>query len=404
MHFGGIHFFAGLFFLILSWLVVAIWLAILLQIIPCTLFLWQKIRDKENATLLKERAKRIAYIALIVSLAFHLTIYVTNRIEWCGSDNANFAAKEYFVAGQPLAGLRLVLTTVINPDNPVMSPLNALQQLIYNQGTQLLPKNDGEIGTWTDSWLNYPYIRRMWVPYKTSKREPSYRMRKLLDRTWFAMEAMSTKPFADKQMAYEMYQLNFPRSAFYYIIKDGYYADRYIGSSFELLKEPDYIRRCRLLYEWSALLRNRWIKQDNYETIKKSHPKIEALRQVVELDRLEDLIRSSIYSGEFSCDNPYIPLYVETRREFVDEKAENHVLKQLRRTEKRQAEDLYAIGVEGVAPAFLKYLLKQYCGVEILGDRSFGYKNREADKREVISQIKRLFRNEIKILEEGRYE
>lgn len=412
MNFGGIHFFGGLLFLLLSFLLVCVYLAIPFLLLPImqrivALVKRKKLQDVELKPLLwifLQRWRKKSLVAVAVVAIFFVSLFATQRMTWMGRENAHYQAKEYFVAGQPLAGLRLLLTTFINPDNPFLIPLNTLQRQIYNQGVKYLPENDGEIGVWIDSWFNYPYIRKMWVPYQTSKTEPSYRMRKLLDRIWFAMDAMSARPFADKQMEYEMYQLNFPRSAFYYIIKDGYYADRFIGSSFELLKEPDYIRRCRLLYEWSALLRNRWIKQDNYETIKKSHPKIEALRQVVELDRLEDLIRSSIYSGKFSCDNPYIPLYVETRREFVDEKAENHVLKQLPSTGKRQAEDLYAIGVEGVAPAFLKYLLKEYCGMEVLGTMRFGYRNKEAEQRRIKDQVEYTFRNEIKLLEEGYHE
>lgn len=95
---------------------------------------------------------------------------------------------------------------------------------------------------------------------------------------------------------------------------------------------------------------------------------------------------------------------METRREFVDEKAENHVLKQLPSTGKRQAEDLYAIGVEGVAPAFLKYLLKEYCGMEVLGTMRFGYRNKEAEQRRIKDQVEYTFRNEIKFLEEGHHE
>jgi len=399
------HLLLGVFFLTLSMVLVFLYLAAMSMLLVGLRWLWQRVRKTQLPFVLSRgHIKKIIYSCLAATLIFHISIYVSNRVHWCGEDNANLQAKEYFVAGQPLAGLRLVLTTFLNPDNPVLQPLHGLQQVIYTQGIKSLPEHDGEIGVWTDSWFNYPYIRRMWVPYKTSKTEPSYRMRKLLDRIWFAMETMSTRPFADKQMEYEMYQLNFPRSAFYYIIKNGYYADRFIGSSFELLKEPDYVRRSRSLYEWSALLRERWIEREYYVTIKKKYPKIEALRQVVELDRLAYLIRSSIYSGTFSCANPDIPLYVAARHEFVDENAEDHVLKRLRRREKRQADDLYAIGVEGTTPAFLKYLLKQYCSVEVLGNRSFGYKNEEADKREVVSQVKRLFRNEIKMLEEGRHE
>lgn len=412
MNFGGVHFFAGLFYLILSILCLGFYLLVpclLLPIIQRGVALFK--RDKRSEQwpwplfwfVLPERRRALMGGMGMISLFFG-SVYLHQRLVWMGSDNANFKAKEYFVAGQPLAGLRLMLATYLNPDNLILQPLHGLQHLIYIRGIKQLPEKDGEIGVWADLWFNYPYIRKMWEPYGTDKRAPSHQMRNLLDTIWFAMEAMSTRPFADKKMEQKNYQLNFPRSAFYYTIKAGYYHDRYIGASVHLLKDLTFVERSRLLYEWTTALRERWIEQGRYESIKKEHPKVEALRQVVVLDTLENLIQSTIYSGEFSCDNPEIPLYIEARRDFADENARNHVLKQLRQKEKRQADDLYVMGVGSVAPAFLKYLLKQYCDMEVVGDRSFGYKNKEADQREVMSQIKRLFRHEIKILEEGKHE
>jgi hypothetical protein len=404
MFFGGIHFFGGLFSLILSWLVVSIWLEVLLLIIPCLLLFWQKLSKKQGSALSRTKVKKIALAAFGAALILHIVVYVTNRIEWCSEDNANFKAKEYFVAGQPLAGLRLVLTRILNPDSALLLPLNATQWLMYKQGIRYLPENDGEIGVWSDLWFNYPYIGVMHVPYGTNKTEPSLKMRKLLDRIWFSMEAMSTKPFADLRMKKKNYFLNFPRSAFYYTQKSAYYHDRFIGAAPYLLQDPKYVARDKVLADWILQLRQRWIAAGSYEEIKKIYPKIEAMRQVVAIRQLGKVIETSIYPGEFSCQDHYIPLYVDARREFADEKDPNHVLKKLRLKQKRQAEDLFAIGVEGVSTGFHKYILKKYCGIDVFGAGSFGYKNREADQREVTNQIKRLFRNELKILEEGRHE
>lgn len=404
MPFGGVHFWGGLFFLILSLLVVAIWLAVLLLVIPCLLHLWQTLRKKQGRTLSCAKVKKIALTAFGAALILHVVIYVTNRIEWCGEDNANFKAKEYFVAGQPLAGLRLVLTRFLNPENPLLLPLNTTQWLMYKQGVRYLPESDGEIGVWTDLWFNYPYIGVMHVPYGTSKTEPSLKMRKLLDRIWFSMETMSTKSFADLKMERKNYFLNFPRSAFYYTLKSAYYHNRFIGAAPDLLQDPKHIARDKALADWTLQLRQRWIAAGIYEKIKKNYPKIEAMRQVVAIRQLGKVIEASIYPGRFSCLDPHIPLYVEARREFVDEKDPNHVLKQLRRKQKRHVEDLYAIGVGGVSTGFHKYILKKYCEIDVLGRMRFGYKNEEAEQRRIKDQVEYTFRKELKILEEGRHE
>lgn len=399
------HFLLGLVFLLISMLLVLLYLAALFVLPVGFRWLWQKVRKVEKPVVFTRGCCiKLLHSGLAVTLIFHASIYAHGRLQWCGADNANLKAKEYFVAGQPLAGLRLMLATYLNPDNLILQPLHGLQHLIYIRGIKQLPEKDGEIGVWADLWFNYPYIRNMWEPYGTDKRAPSHQMRNLLDNIWFAMEAMSTRPFADKKMEQKNYQLNFPRSAFYYTIKAGYYHDRYIGASVHLLKDLTFVERSRLLYEWTTALRERWIEQGRYESIKKEHPKVEALRQVVVLDTLENLIQSTIYSGEFSCDNPDIPLYIEARRDFADENAQNHVLKQLRQKEKRQADDLYVMGVGSVAPAFLKYLLRQYCGMEVVGTMRFGYKNKEAEQRRLRDQVEYTFRNEIKILEEGKHE
>lgn len=412
MHFGGIHFFIGLFFLLLSILLVCGYLLVASLLLPIAQRFIAFFKQKGYAEcwpmlwLFLSGKRHILFSMVILVTVFFTIAYVPQRFVWMGSGNANFKAKEYYVAGLPLAGTRLILARFIHPDNPLMQPLTTLQWLIYNQGIKQLPENDGEIGIWADLWFNYPYILRMYQPYGTSDTEPSFNMRKLLDRIWFSMEAMSTRPFADKKMERRHYLLNFPRSAFYYALNDGYYNDRLIGAAYYLHQDSKFVEREHRLYEWTARLRQRWITVGMYEEIKKKYPKIEAERQLVAMKTLEVILRAPIYTGQYSCDLPYIPLYVEARREFVDKSAPNHVMKVLRRRQKSQAETLYSTGISGsVAASFHKYILKKYCGVEVLGNRQpLGLTHPVAIEREIKDEVTHLFRRELKLLEEGYHE
>lgn len=348
--------------------------------------------------------RKKAVFGLAVVVAFYLSLYASMYVKWCGSDNAHLKAKQYFAVGQTLAGLRLTVTKVLNPDNPVLLPLNTLQRLIYLQGSRYLPENDGEIGVWNDLWFNYPYIQRMAVPYGTSDTEPSYRMRNLLDSIWFSMEQMSTKSFVDKQMEREQYFQNFPRMAFYYFINKGYYNDRLIGSNRDLLQDPMYLYRLKKFYPWLDELRNRWIKNNIYKKIKQSKPKIETLRQSVSIGVLGKLIESSIYPKNFSCENVYIHLYIEARREFSDPNSINYVFGRYHRQEKEQAELIYQGTIDSITSSFKKYIIEHYCKIEVPGEEAFFEKlDKEYYRNTREATVRYVFRNEIKIIEEGHH-
>jgi hypothetical protein len=244
----------------------------------------------------------------------------------------------------------------------------------------------------------------MAVPYGTSDTKPSYRMRKLLDSIWFSMEQMSTKPFADKQMEQEHYFQDFPRMAFYYFINMGFYHDRLIGSSSDLLQNPRYIHRLEQLYPWLAELRIRWEENKLLEKVKKNRPKIEALRQSVTIGVLGDLIEASIYPGNFSCDNSYIPLYLDARREFIDPKSINHVWERLHSVQKQQAELIYNVAIDSVHSSFLKYILEHCCEIEAPGEEAFFDKrDKEYYRNTREATVRYVFRNEIKIIEDGHH-
>jgi hypothetical protein len=284
----------------------------------------------------------------------------------------------------------------------MLLPLNGLQRLIYMQGSRYLPEDDGEVGIWNDLWFNNPYIQRTHLPYGTSDTEPSYRMRKLLDSIWFSMEQISTKPFADKQMEEEQYFRNFPRMAFYYTLNDGYYHDHLMGARRDLYQDPKFVKHLDMLFPWLRDLRSRWQKAGLYEKIKQKTPIIEALRQQVTINVLGGLIEASIYPGNFSCNDPNIPLYIEARREFTAPESPNFVWGRLHLQRKKQAELIYQAAIDPITSSFQKYVIEHYCGVDVPGEEIFfGRIHKDSFKKTLPDKVQRIFRDELKIIEEN---
>lgn len=345
----------------------------------CQPFLWFLLPEKRRSTI---------GVSLMMAL-FVFSIYGYQRFIWMGKDNANYTAKEYFVAGQPLCGVRWVLCTYLNPENPFLEPLNALQRLIHKQGVKYLPEDDGERGVWEDLWFNYPYIKRMHNPYGTDKFKPSPNMRFLLDRIYTDIEIMATKSFADQQMEREYALINLPRAAFYYSLNSGYYADKKVGSYGPLLQRQEYVRKTENLYRWMTDLRQCWIDTGIYEQIKIETPKIELTRQLLVIHFGGNLLYASIFEGDFSCKHPLIPAYLAARQDFTDPKSPDYVWGRLHARQKQQAELLYRMAIDTESVSFIKYILEHYCFLSVPGEeRYYGDIDKKFSKKRRIPREK----------------
>ncbi len=345
--------------------------------------------------------RTILRITLLITLFFFI-VYGQQRFVWMGKDNANYTAKEYFVAGQPLNGVRQILCKYIHPENPIVVPLTLLQRLIYNQGVKYLPENDGERGVWDDLWFYSSYINRMYKPYNTNSYKPSYRMRRLLDQMYESITIMATQPMADSQMELEKGFYSFPWVVFYFVSNHGYYADKRFGSKKPMMQQPKYVQQKKQIYQWIVELREKWIAAGQYEKIKDEMPKIEIVRQVLMMLLGGDILYSSIFTGDFQCDNPIIPEYLEARREFTDPESPSFVWQRLYNQQKEQAELYYSLGIDIYDASFHKYILEHYCGMEVAGEeRYYGKKDKVFSQKRRMPRIKSIFNEELKIIEEG---
>ncbi len=342
---------------------------------------------------------------LVVStLVILLTVYVLQLQKWTGKDNANLDAKQYWVAGQVLNGFRLVFTTFIHPEIPIMIPANLLQKWIYDRGTKYLPENDGEIGVWQNSWFHYHYSRRNRKPLYIGKGSPSDLMVKILDRQWFCLKIMATNPFADHQMEVEHYYRDYPALALSYNLREGWYSGKLVASAARLAQMKKYVLRSGQLSQWLWELGEKWQTSEKTLRFLKKHPKLEALRLAVLLFELEDVIQGEIYNRSFSCNSQSVQRYINLRKEFVE--GGSGYPAYCRMKSMVQGQRLYEMVVQnGNAPS-IKYVITHYCGYEMAGKEDYSYwvpfaKDRGISPKERAEMsVKNNFNDEIKILEE----
>ena len=419
------HFFMGLLFLFFTIILVTIYfITIYLLYVGFTRLLYYlKYRyyfSKYNKDIRKDDNKKFRPFYLpkvylkIIFLTFLILcgVYTIQRIEWMGEDNAHLTAKEYWVSGQVVASIRFALVRVLHPENPLLWPYNRLQKVIYDKGIKYLPKEDGEIGIWTDAWFIYPYNRRGLLPkvsvdskfgrhlidpvFKADKKFP--KIISHLDRCWFALETMATKPYADKRMKFQNYYRNFPRLAMYYLVYDGFYVGKYLGSAKYLLRDPKYTSRLEKLLKWLEDLKTRWKANGFYKKIWNKYPKIGAGRSIVELGVLQDLLSVLAYRRGFRCDHPWIEKLYMNYANLMSDDYNTNILLRFKQVNKKDALMIYEDAIYSSRGELCQYVLKYFCGRELPEEKLLLISQNDYNMRWELSSIKK--KEEIKLIEE----
>lgn len=403
------HFIFGLFFLLLimaltfAYIAVAyIGLTFIKRWFIYNLYKEKRDKAKKIKPLFRDYISKRAFIIFVsIFIAYNLFVYLEQRSKWMGSDNANLTAKEYYVAGQVLYGSRRILSSLIAPDNLIMSPLNGMQQWVYNAGVKYLPECDGEMGIWLNNWFIYPFSKRDKRPKGTKTTRYSPAMMALIEKQWVAIEKVSTCPFADKQMEVHHYYRNFPGMALYYTLYEGFLTGKLAGSGMVMAQDKMFTERSKKLVGWLYAVREKWKESPTTQEFIRAHPKVEAMLQVALLLELGEVIRSQIWSKEFCCDDSYVKQYIAMRKEFIEGSNEMNPAYQ-RMREKAQAKSVHNMAISTVPARFMKYILKKYCKEVVPGKEKNRYARAkwvDAEK-ENEERIKSLYSDEIKILEE----
>ena len=332
-----------------------------------------------------------------------LTIFIGQRKKWAGADNAHLDAKQYWVAGQVLQGVRILLTSFIHPGFCLMTPLNSLQKLIFNRGIHFLPENDGERATWENAWFYYHYHRLHRAAFLTVDwKGKSPATVALLDRWWYCLENMATKPYADKQMEEEHYYQDYVNLAWSYSWYNALYTGSISGASARKAQHPEHVERSKKLAKWLTELGEKWQTTEKSRKLLVEFPKMEALAQYVLIRELETVIQGGIYNRHFDCEDSAIKQYVAIRQEFV--KPASGLPAYRRMNERVAASTLYSWAIDGQKS--MKYVINHYCGYEVAGkeDASRYKMSGEMEgltaEEEMLRTAKQIFRDEIKIIEE----
>jgi hypothetical protein len=363
--------------------------------------LWRRYRPQWRKDVVHDRSwklkfnQKAATFLTIATVVLCTVVYMNQRSEWMGENNAHYDAKEYFAAGQVLLGMRLGLTTFLNPDNPIVWPLNWLQQGVFAAGSRQLPKGDGEIGIWVDGWFVYPYSRRALEPYGTNKFQRSPRMISLLDKAWFSIETVATKPIADRDMRTKHYYRNFPGMLFYYCINEGYYAGRKVGSQEVIVRNPVHIARSKKIVEWATELEKKWSDDQSTLDFVRQNKKVQAVLQACLILEIGDVIHSDILSGRFHCDQTYVDLLVKTINNFgIGTKDQPPAYASMKNRNER--ESLFSAAIETIRSRFIMFILTEKCGKNFfLDSNQILYDRKRGDRRKLIED---LFRDELAII------
>ena len=328
--------------------------------------------------------------ALVGVVLVNTILYMRLRSEWMGNDNTHLTAKEYFVAGQITDVPTEIFTTFLHPENWLIRPFTALKEKIYARGIEHLPADDAEKAIWRHMWFLHNFTKKDRVTKDGSRVRLSPDMIKLLDDIWWVLEQQAKVPLADNQMRKEQYYRNYPGLATYYTRHESQYLKKTAGAGPIMAKDPHYVNRSRLLCGWLEELGRKW--QESPETYQyiKAYPKIMVLRQVAIIGTLYRTVRAKIFTREFSCENHSVGLYAETVNDFVGTPEKRSPLFSLGSTERSRLYDGY---INNVKARFYKRMLREYCGLEVLGKET--HLNLGWDGR-----VKSIYKEEYQILEE----
>lgn len=358
--------------------------------------------------------KAYTKIVLLTSVIL-IAVYANQRIEWMGKDNAHLDAKEYWVSGQVIASLRLGGTLVLHPENPLLWPFNFLQKLVYDKGTQYLPKDDGELGVWTDLWFIYPYNRRGLLPkvkVKTDKwfhlidpvftaKETFPKIIAMLDRTWFAIETMATKPYADKKMKVDNYFRNFPRIVMYYHVYESFYVPWQEGMFKQMMADPRYVPRNELLVEWLDNIKREWETSGFYSTVWEKYPIVGAGQAAVRVPILQNLLKVAVIRKEFRCDHPLVEKVYEGFLRLMSDDYRTNILLRYRQVDKKQAATLYRDTLYSPAGQICQRMLERFCKKEFPKEKLLLITQPQYDGRWSERAIDRFISRDLEFLQGG---
>ncbi len=308
--------------------------------------------------------KKILLILLLVFLGGNISFYMKERFYWINNEHANLKAKEYFILGNIVFFYRKILNIFVEVDNPIMSPLNTLQESIYNEGVKYLPENDAEIAVWKYKFFLYFYTRKNYLPDKhlSNSKTISKKRVKVLDDMYWAIEILATKNIADSEMNKMKYKI-FPFIASYYDLVQG----NYFGSEAgyyrikALMQNEKYMQRVENIINWLVVFKDELNSDLTLsKDIEKKHPEIIVAHYLALTDFIEMIMDRELKGKSFICKNSYIDLFVQSRKEVYGDGKTSALF----RLKRGQSKVLYQMIFQQQRTNIIVYELHEECGIE----------------------------------------
>ena len=362
------------FFMSLMFLLQAMALSLVYFLVPIIIYLgcrrlWQRFRAEnglEFAPFYKYFVGKISLFCLVVFVAFHSIIYIgALRSYW--NDNVHKEAKPYYAVGHVVYGQRILLTSFMHPENKLLAPFNSLQQKIFAKGSQYLPKDDGEIGVWTYEWFIAPYVK------SNARTKDAWRFRggespnftALLEKLWGTIETVSLHPFRDKDMEAKYLQ-HYPSMVFYYGTHKSFLVPHKEFRE-KVRTGTKHVARGEKLIGWIDALRLKW-QADSWVNSLISKKNMFFL-DAIYLFESENLLLTQLYMNEFSCECPYTDTFLKARQIVIDTKIRGEDMQRV-----------YKTCLSSSGARFYKYILEEYCDIEVPGRLNSSYALRVSKK------------------------
>jgi hypothetical protein len=301
---------------------------------------------------------------IIFFILFNLSFYLNERRHWINNSHAHLQAKEYFVLGKVVFFYRKMLNIVVNTENPVMRPLNNLQELLYNKGVALIPEKDAERAVWKYHFFYYFYGKGFHLPDDDMPRKVeviSPKKVKLLDEIFATIEIMAIQPIVDSEIN-KMRHKSLPLLIMLYQQNQGNYYGNYPDPSRmdKLLKDKNRFSRIPWLID--VLNKNMMYLESNEDTrneISTSDYQVLVYHYMSILSMTGDVIRSKFESNKFKCSDAYNSIYIDNRTKLI------HLLNSNKmRMPNSQRELIYSMALQSGNDPVYSYVLAKYCSFE----------------------------------------
>jgi|GEM_PF-6407014 len=381
MNFGGIHFLYGLSFLILTILLSTAYVYCgYVLLVACENLLYRYRKSvalnkyiagqgpdpDESVELPKHKYWNRPFLirALILVFVFQGVLYIGQRNHWMGSESAHLEAKEYWVAGQVVFAHRKIAEKYLHPENPMTWAYTKLQKLVYQKGTALLPKDDGEVGVWQNQWFLYLYARKSRRPYGVGDLKMEPKMIPLLNNCWTALEQMATKPFEDSLME-RQYLLSYPALARYYNTHDGHYTGKLYDSGTLARKNSTIMRRLKMLIAWLNALDTKWNSTGLREILNEKYSVVLATKFGTEMAIVHEIIFSKALHRKLRCDDIMVHRFHEMFKIAMSDDISKNSILLYNLENRKQAKSIYKSTVYSVKGCSGRYLLTKGCNLTL---------------------------------------